>query len=190
MPHRATPCTEGRWLTLRAVAKSSLETGTTSEGVISPGRGRSRCQAGRAGRSAPDVAAGEASHVGVLGTTRRVGGGAAADDDRRVRPVQRLGVAERAGQVVVGPVHIEGLGLGLQPSDDRQRLGEASDRVSGVVKRPVSARRSRLLVASVLRRSRSVCAARADSASSPHTPARWGRHRIGMRWSNSQACSI
>ncbi len=56
-----------------------------------------------------------------------------ADDDRRVRALDGLGVAERTGEVEVGAVEVERLGLGPQPADDRAGLGEALHGVVEVV---------------------------------------------------------
>ena len=69
----------------------------------------------------------------MLGDHAQRRGRAAADHDRRVRPLDRLGVAERSGQLVVGAVEVERLGLGPQAPDDRARFGEAPDRVLEVV---------------------------------------------------------
>jgi hypothetical protein len=50
--------------------------------------------------------------------------------------------------------------------------------------------RKRLLVTSSPRRSRSVCAAMADSSVQPSKIGPFWSPAIGSRWSNSQACSI
>ena len=50
--------------------------------------------------------------------------------------------------------------------------------------------RKRLLVTSSPSRSRRVCAARAESSVQPSKIGPSGSPPIGMRWSNSQACSI
>ena len=50
--------------------------------------------------------------------------------------------------------------------------------------------RKRLLVTSRPRRSRAVCAARAESSVQPSRIGPFGSPPIGMRWSKSQACSI
>ena len=50
--------------------------------------------------------------------------------------------------------------------------------------------RNRLLVTSSPRRSRSVCAASADSSVQPSKIGPLGSPAIGRRWSNSHACSI
>ena len=49
-----------------------------------------------------------------------------------VRPLDGLGVAERSGQLVVGAVEVERLGLRPQAPDDRARFGEALDGIGEV----------------------------------------------------------
>jgi hypothetical protein len=153
----------------------------------------------------------------------------AADHDRRVGPLHGFGTAERTRQLVIVALEVERHGLVPQPADNRARLGEASDRVSGVVEgqavslvltpgqwyvgpracadaelEPAAGddidiggdlgqhgrRAEPVLVTISPRRSRSVWAARADSSVQPSKVGPFRSPNIGMRWSNSQACSI
>jgi hypothetical protein len=54
-----------------------------------------------------DVAAGDVPQVGMLGDHAQGRGGASADHDRRVRPLDGFGVAERAGKRVVAAELLE-----------------------------------------------------------------------------------
>jgi hypothetical protein len=80
-----------------------------------------------------DVAAGDVPKIGVLGDDAQRRRCAPADDDRRTRPLDGFGIAERSGQTDVGALEVERLGLRPQTPDDRARLGEASDSVGEVV---------------------------------------------------------
>ena len=198
-------------------------------GGVATDLGAVAVQQGAAADDVVDVSAGDVPHVGVLGNHAQRRRGASADHDRRVGLLDRFGVAECPGQLDVGAVEVERLGLGPQPPDDGARLGEASHRVGEVVEgqavrrvltpgrgwSDVSPRRYRSRAARRRRRRRSrrswpasradgsgcwsrarpdaaarVCAARAESSVQPSKVGPSGSPPIGMRWSNSHACSI
>jgi hypothetical protein len=69
----------------------------------------------------------------MLGNHAQRRGGLAADHDRRVGPLHGFGTAERTSQPVIVALEVERHGLGPQSADDRARLGEASDRMGGIV---------------------------------------------------------
>jgi hypothetical protein len=95
--------------------------------------GAEAVQQGAAGDDVLDVAARDVPQVGMLGHHAQRRRRAPADHDRRVRTLDRLGVAERARELDVGAVEVERLGLGPQPPDHRARLGEALHGVGEVV---------------------------------------------------------
>ena len=105
--------------------------GPRDRGGVAADLGAELIQHRAPGRGGRDVTAGEVPHIGVLGDHAQRAGGLSADHDRRMRPLDRLGVAERPGEVEVGAVEVERL-IGVpQPLDDRARLGQAPDRVAG-----------------------------------------------------------
>jgi hypothetical protein len=57
-----------------------------------------------------DVIAGEVPHVGMLGDDTQRSGGPSPDDYRRMRSLDRLGVAKGSGQVEVTAIEVERLG--------------------------------------------------------------------------------
>nr|WP_236706156.1 hypothetical protein [Frankia sp. ACN1ag] len=102
-------------------------------GRVAPVLGAVAVQQRAAADDVVDVAARDVPQVSVLGSDAQHSGRTAADEDRRVGPLDRLRIAERIGETVVGAVEVEGFGLGPQPPDNRARLGEAAHGVSGVM---------------------------------------------------------
>src|SRR3954468_3766517 len=82
-----------------------------------------------------EVATGDVPHVGVLRDDAQQRGRAAADEHRRARPLNGLGIAERAFEPEVLAVDVERLGRGPEAPDDRARLGQGTDGVLLIVER-------------------------------------------------------
>jgi len=81
------------------------------------------------------VAARDVPQVRVLGGDPEHGGRASGDENGRVRLLDGLRVAERAGEIDVGAMEVKRLALCPQPPDDGAGFGEVLDGVTEVVVR-------------------------------------------------------